>query len=196
MKRTTTMSGLLTMTLGAIGLAGCGGHSHPETDSRAASAPVVTAPPSVPAIASVAPAPSVAPVAAIAPLKGVEAPAAKPRKTKSSGELHVRRLVLADGVANREPTDPESSFDGKTQDRIYAFVELENPSQEKGQIVIEFDPPGGGPPRGLVKLDVGASPRWRTWAFTREARTAGEWTLVVKSEDGKVLAKTPFTVTS
>lgn len=193
---------ILMMTLGAIGLAGCTGQSRPEADTRAASAPVVTAPSSVPAlapaIASATPAPSVAPVAATAPVKVVEVPAAKPPKTKgtSSGELHVRRLVLADGVANREPTDPESSFDGKTQDRIYAFVELENPSQEKGRIVIEFDPPGGAPPRGLVKLDVGASPRWRTWAFTREVHTAGQWTAVVKSEDGKVLAKTPFTVTS
>ena len=36
---------------------------------------------------------------------------------------------------------------------------------------------------------------FRTWAFTRRAHEAGEWSVVVRSPGGKALARQSFTVT-
>ena len=46
-----------------------------------------------------------------------------------------------------------------------------------------------------VPLKVGAgAAHFRTWAFTRRAHEAGEWTVVVRDQ-GRVLARQSFTVT-
>ncbi len=78
---------------------------------------------------------------------------------------------------------------------MYAFVEIENKGGAPAEIVVEFEPPGGGAPHGDVTLAVGPAPRWRTWAYTRTASTAGSWTAVVKNKKGEVLARAPFEVT-
>ena len=109
-------------------------------------------------------------------------------------KLAVRRFVLSGGVRNREPIDPGTSFKGGSQ-KVYAFVEVENRGGAPAEIVVEFEPPGGGAPHGDVTLAVGAAPRWRTWAYTRTASTAGSWTAVVKNKKGEVLARAPFEVT-
>jgi hypothetical protein len=74
-------------------------------------------------------------------------------------------------------------------------VEVENPEAEESEITVTFEPPGGGDARGNVTLDVGASRRWRTWAYTRGARSAGAWTAVVRGPGGEELARAPFEVT-
>jgi hypothetical protein len=114
---------------------------------------------------------------------------------KKAADLKVKRLVVAQGVEKREPIDSATKFKLAEIDRLYAFVEVENGSREEGEVVVEFEPPGGGAPTGNVRLDVGSSPRWRTWAYTRAARKVGAWTAVVKTTDGEVLARTPFEVT-
>lgn len=159
-------------------------------------APVAVAPaqPAQAAAAPTAPAAQPACDAAIADSKLADRPA--PRiEHASSSDLRVKRLVLAEGVSGREPVEPRTSFNAAETERIYAFVEVENRADGEGEITVTFEPPDGGAPRGNVTLNVGASPRWRTWAFTRGARAAGEWTAVVRGPDGQVLARTPFEVT-
>lgn len=116
-------------------------------------------------------------------------------RKKGKAELKVKRLVVAEGVRNREPVEPSTTFRVPATERIYAFVELENRGESEGEITVEFVPPDGGAPVGNVTLGVGVSPRWRTWAFTRGARKVGEWTALVRSETGEVLASAPFEVT-
>jgi hypothetical protein len=51
-----------------------------------------------------------------------------------------------------------------------------------------------GVAHGPIELEVGAAPRWRTWAYTRAASKPGSWHAVVRNENGKELAKTEFEV--
>ena len=86
---------------------------------------------------------------------------------------------------------PPREIAGKPRS-IYAFVELENKEATESEITVSFEAPDGRSATGNVKLDVGAEPRWRTWAYTRAARTAGSWTAIVKNRRGDVLARAPF----
>lgn len=107
--------------------------------------------------------------------------------------LAVKRLVLAHGVANHEPSDATTTFK-QNDDRVYAFLEVENPTGAKSGVSVVFVSPKGEA-MGAIPLTVGESPRFRTWAFTRKAHEAGEWSVIIR-EDGKhkVLARQTFTV--
>jgi hypothetical protein len=143
-----------------------------------APAPSVTAIPSV----IVTPAPAPTTVASAAP--------AKPKK--GDADLQVKRLVVAEGVHDHEPVAAKTSF---TKDqKIFAFVELDNRDKRASEIAIEFVPPSGAA-HAPIPLEVGESARWRTWAFTRNAHATGTWTAIVRNRRGEVLAKTPFEVT-
>jgi hypothetical protein len=170
---------------------GCGERGGVRATSQAdAPPPQPAAQPTSAPVASAAPACPAPPVTAVAPRPP------EPRKAELGGDarLAVRRLVLTEGVKNREPVDAATRFKSDAK-RIYAFVEVENKDRAPGEIVVEFEPPGGGAPHGDVTLPVGASPRWRTWAYTRTAHVAGSWTAVVKNRKGEVLARAPFEVT-
>lgn len=121
------------------------------------------------------------------------APAARPA---SPVELRVSRLVVARGVEAREPVGSASSFSRSETSRLYAFVELANPEKAESEILVTFEPEQGDA-RGHVRLHVGASPRWRTWAATRTVQQPGAWFAVVRTaHDGKELARVPFEITS
>lgn len=115
--------------------------------------------------------------------------------TTGVAELKVTRLVVSRGIAGREPIAPASSFSSAEADRIYAFVELANEAQSASEIFVTFTPPAG---RALqpIPLEVGAQRRFRTWAATRKARTAGVWSVAVSDAAGNELARTSFTVTN
>jgi hypothetical protein len=177
----------MVLVLGTA-LAGCGERGGVRTTARPepAPAPASAAPPA----ASAAPAPP-------APAASAQAPTApEPRRPTlgADDKLSVRRFVLARGVRNREPVEEGTSFKSEAR-KLYAFVEVENRGGAPAEIVVEFEPPGGGAPHGDVTLSVGAAARWRTWAYTRTANEAGSWTAVVKNKKGRVLARAPFEVT-
>ncbi|WP_052375758.1 DUF2914 domain-containing protein [Chondromyces apiculatus] len=117
------------------------------------------------------------------------------RTTKDAAPVKVKRLVLTEDIEGREPTRAMTSFTGAEARKIYAFVEVENPSAASSEITVTFEPPDGSGARGHVTLDVGAAHRWRTWAFTRSAKVAGSWTAVVHGPRGEELARAPFEVT-
>lgn len=206
MKTTTTkLSALLLLLLTTATSIGCGEarSPHAATEARPV-APAATeqaaqvAPPAAPATAC--PTPPAAPEkTSAAPAKAATAsaePASKPQKRASApAKLKVKRLLLTEKIENREPVDPRDSFEAGESGRIYAFIELENPAAEESEVTVTFEPPGGGASHGNVTLDVGASRRWRTWAYTRAARSAGAWTAVVRGPSGEELARAPFDVT-
>jgi hypothetical protein len=179
----------MVLILGMAALAGCGERGGVRPTSQPAPAePVV--------VASAAATPPPAPAS---PAPAVTAPAETPpgprRATLGADDkLAVRRFVLARGVKDREPVDPGTTFRGNAH-KVYAFVEVENRGGAPAEIVVEFEPPGGGAPHGDVTLAVGPAARWRTWAYTRTASVAGSWTAVVKNKKGQVLARAPFEVT-
>jgi hypothetical protein len=178
------------LALGTAAMAGCS-----EARPAAQAKPVIEAA-QTPTAAATAATPAVAatPTAATTPSAAPSAREPAPRKVSLDAKLTVKRLVVAQGVKNHEPVEPGTTFKSDAR-KIYAYVEVENLGRDPGEIVVEFEPPGGGAPHGDVTLAVGPSPRWRTWAYTRNAHTAGSWTAVVKSRRGEVLARAPFEVT-
>lgn len=196
----TNMARWMTfLALGTVSLAGCGERhdARPPAPSAAASPAAAERPEPVAAAAAPASAPAAAVTAPPAPEPAPSVAGGKERKEKARGaaELKVKRLVLAGGVKDREPVAPGTTFRAPETERLYAFLEIENRSDVEGEVTVSFVPPDGGAPVGNVTLGVGPSPRWRTWAFTRGARRAGEWTAVVRSETGEELARAPFEVT-
>jgi len=130
--------------------------------------------------------------AATAEEKPADGTGTSARTASSKKTLGVRRLVFARGIDGHEPQDAATSFSAK-EDRVYAFVEVENPGGED-QVNVVFQPPTGV--SFSVPLKVGASAaHFRTWAFTRRAHEAGDWTVVIRDPQGKVLARQTFTVT-
>lgn len=176
-----------------------GGGNKPPAITPAACVPV-------PAEANKAPAPGVV-ASPSAPSMTAQVAAASPKaadkaspvkvKVKADAPLRVRRLVVAEGVerGKREPVGAKASFKAANVDRLYAFVEVENPEKAETEVFVTFEPEDNGASQGQVALQVGASSRWRTWAYTRGVKKAGSWAAVVRSADGTVLARTPFEVT-
>lgn len=181
-----------------VALSGCDRRSEPAacTPEPAPVAAVAPAPAATTAAAAATtgapPAASPPPVTGAArPADRPAAPAASPR---AATDLRIRRLVVAEGVEGREPVAPRRTFARGELERVYAFVEVENPERLPGDVVVSFEP-ADGPAIGNVPLTVGAAPRWRTWAFSRAVDRAGEWAAVVRDGEGRVLAREPFTVT-
>ncbi len=115
-----------------------------------------------------------------------------PKQTKPSNvPITIKRVVMARQIENREPVDPSDAFSIADGARVYAFVEVLNPSREETELSVTFEPPEGSA-RGTVPLHVGASPRWRTWAHTRYANVPGTWKVTVRDAAGKVVAHTTF----
>lgn len=143
------------------------------------------------------------PVGTTSPTRAASQPGASTRdgtqdSTRDSerGELRVRRLVLATGIEAREPTGVAVRFDGQ-QERLYAFVELAN-TGEATSVEISFEPVT--PSReaqvtGLVSLEVPSGvARHRTWAWSRHVHAPGQWSAVVRDDQGRELARERFEI--
>lgn len=194
MLRSRLVPSLLVLALGAAAVGGCGEAPRQEGLTRAARSIVVVQRP--------APQPVVEALAATATTTGPRtepqpgpAGAPKIRASGSGKALSVKRLVLATGVekARREPLGVGKSFNHGAYERLYAFVEIENPGDE-AEVTVSFEPPTTKPARGNVRLDVGTSPRWRTWASSRAVDEKGEWAAVVTAPDGRELAREKFVI--
>lgn len=113
--------------------------------------------------------------------------------SEASSSLHAKRLIVAKKIDGREPVGVSRSFDGSDVGQVAAFVELSNDAREATRIVMRFEPPSS--PAFEVPLEVGASPRWRTWATTKRPLEEGTWRVRVLADDGALIAQTTFEVT-
>lgn len=110
------------------------------------------------------------------------------------GSVRVRRLIVATGVSNHEPTGASDEFELGEQSRYYAFVDAVNETGDPIELNVTFEPPSGET-AGFVGLDIPAhAPRFRTWAWTRHVYTPGRWHAVVRAPDGHVIARRAFDV--
>jgi len=130
------------------------------------------------------------PLLALAILPVFAATSASASESPATGKMAVTRLVLAHGVEAREPQSVTTEFDAKN-DRVYAFVEVDNKTRSDKTISVVFEPPTG-PAFAEIPLKVGDG-HFRTWAFTRRAHEKGEWAVVVRSGD-QILGRQTFTV--
>jgi len=183
------------IALSAAALAGCGDAPRQEGLAPATRKLVVVQPAASQAAQGGASA--AAPTASTRVEQRDKAQANRPA-ARSMGDgkmLSVKKLVLATEVekGSREPKGVGTSFKKGEFDKLYAFVELANPGEE-AQVVVFFEPPSDKPARGNVRLDVGTSPRWRTWASSKGVNEKGEWSAVVTAPDGRELAREKFEI--
>ena len=187
MTTATTMMklGLLFLLVPACSPAAAPAPSPTPAAPVLATAPATATTPPM-AAAAAPPAPSPADLTASTAHDRAEPP---PRRATA---FHVDRLVVARGVVDREPQGTDTLF-ASNERRVFAFVEVDNPEHAAGELKVQFVGPDGTaqPP---VDLAVGESPRWRTWAFTRQAHAPGTWKALVRDERGHVLASTEFDV--
>jgi hypothetical protein len=109
-----------------------------------------------------------------------------------TGELSIRRMQVTSAIDHREPVDHPSSFD-ENEERIYAFVDVSNPTDEARELLVTFE--NGQRSTGHVTLEIPAhTARFRTWAWTRLTRSPGEWTAMIHDEDGVVIASDEFEI--
>ncbi|MDH3199573.1 MAG: DUF2914 domain-containing protein [Myxococcales bacterium] len=112
---------------------------------------------------------------------------------QSSDGISIHRLVTAPDVQGREPLAASSVF-GHDEEKVYAFFELSNESEEPKTVTVFFVGPFGQV-NGGIELEVpGNVPRWRTWAYTRFADKLGLWRVEVRSSAGVLLGSLPFEV--
>jgi hypothetical protein len=113
-------------------------------------------------------------------------------RTLAADQVAVRRLVVTHAVNEREPVEPAELVSGTP---ILAFVELSNLDGAPRSVTVTFEREGR-PAVGHVKLTVPEkSPRFRTWARSRNVGESGTWEAVITSDDGKELGRQPFELT-
>ena len=121
-------------------------------------------------------------------------PAMEPVLDSQDG-LSIRRLVTAPEVEHREPVAASSLFE-RAGERVYAFVEVSNESNEAKVLMVHFIGPDGQVSGG-IELNIPPSvPRWRTWAHTKHAKAPGLWRVEIRSTEGAILGALPFEVES
>lgn len=185
-----TAVGVASFSAGLSLTTACSTHSDakPETLTIRPALPAETKPP--------APEKRAVPATELAlatkPAPALESPKDEPvveSKTLAADRVSVRRLVVTHAVSEREPIEPAELVSGTP---IMAFVELSNQDGVERNVVVTFER-DGRPAVGHVKLGVPAkSPRFRTWARTRNVTEAGTWEAVITSDDGKELGRQPF----
>ena len=121
-----------------------------------------------------------------------EKPSVVPELENMDG-LTIRRLVTAPEIEHREPVAASSVF-GRHEERVYAFVEVSNESEDDVTLLVHFIGPGGQVSGGIELNIPPAVPRWRTWAHTRHAKQPGLWRVEIRSTDGDLLGALPFEV--
>ena len=108
------------------------------------------------------------------------------------GGVELKRLVVGTRIEGREPVGVAKRFRADDLDRLYVYVDVNNPARLESSIFVTLSPPSGA--ATPVELRVGAEPRWRTWSLTRRPKVPGTWTAVVRDGEGRVLGRTTFEV--
>lgn len=143
------------------------------------------------------------PIAAVTP-RGVDVPRPAPVATTTlehrehtTGTLRIRRIEVGTGIDEREPTGVDDHFSA-SQGQLYVFLDLSNRQGEAQDVIVTFEPEH--PSRtatvtGLVTLHVPANAvRHRTWAWSRNVHAVGNWSAVVRDEQGLELGRSEFEV--
>lgn len=112
---------------------------------------------------------------------------------QEEGELTVTEIQLASSLENGRVVAPTTTFT-QADGRIYAVVRVQNPSREETNIRVTFEPLDGGTARGGITLPIPAQNRYRTVARVTTSRPAGRYACVVRTEDGRELARVELTL--
>jgi hypothetical protein len=109
---------------------------------------------------------------------------------KGSALFSVSRIVMAEGIENKEPVKISNTFSASTPG-VYCFIEATNIIKDtkatfvwkhKGEEIVTFS------------LPLMQGPRWRTFAHKTLLGNSGKWSVEVKDALGNTIEKIAFTV--
>ena len=105
-------------------------------------------------------------------------------------ELLVAEATLARGVAGRQPIGRTQRFE--VGEKAWAWVTMNNQG-DATKITMLWR--REGQVRSRMTLEVGQSPRWRTWSrHTLRPSDVGQWTVEVRDHDGDLIETLGFEV--
>lgn len=107
--------------------------------------------------------------------------------------LSVTELQIGTALERGVVSEPLTSI-SRSAGRIYAVVRVQNPAREATNIRVAIERVGGSAARGF-SLDIPARRRYRTVARFPSTRPAGQYRVVVRTEDGRELSSTELTIT-
>ena len=105
--------------------------------------------------------------------------------------IHLKEFTIALDVVNREPKNEQNVISSR-QKQVFAYLRVRNfEKPQKIQIkwihqdeIVQVD-----------RLQIGISPRWRTWSslrFNKTKKHLGEWRIEVSTGSGKLIGLTHF----
>ena len=107
---------------------------------------------------------------------------------------HINRLLLADAIEAREPIAHIGDV-GANGDRVYLFMDARNPSGPDTTLTVTWTFDGDATREVTQIVEVGPSPRWRTWVAKRFfARDVGVWHVEVFDENDTFVDMVSFQV--
>ena len=115
-----------------------------------------------------------------------------PEEACAQDRLSVREVQLGVELERGEVVDPTLRF-SQGAGRMYAVVYVDNPSRAAARIRVSFEREESSPRPG-VALEMPARPRYRTVARTGLRRAPGRYVCVVRTEDGRELARVPYEI--
>jgi hypothetical protein len=106
--------------------------------------------------------------------------------------FRLARMVLTDGVAEREPLDHQQPF--RVEERAMVFFEFSNLSGKERALSVIWRAPSPNPPHEPIEIKVPKAERHRTWAYSLPLAHAGTWSCDLLDERSKPVASLGFEV--
>lgn len=120
--------------------------------------------------------------------------AERARQAPASGDeagLRVRSITLAEKYEEGEPVGESETF---SKGRIFAVIQVENPTGAPSEIRVAWVPEGKKGWKGMP-LEIPDQARYRTVAMTwATARDPGTYKVVVRDAEGETLAEKTFRI--
>ncbi|MEZ4288423.1 MAG: DUF2914 domain-containing protein [Polyangiales bacterium] len=113
----------------------------------------------------------------------------------SARGVSLNRMMTTSDIVSREPESEQSVF-AVDNERIYAFLDVANESDESVNLVVRFFGPNGEV-TGDVFVEVPPNVRrWRTWAYSSHVHSEGDWYAEVRLDDGEQIGRLAFVLDS
>ena len=107
-------------------------------------------------------------------------------------DVKINKVLAATAVKRRRPVEPGDRFEANGES-VWAWASVRNSGPSKSHVWMIWK--HEGTVRSRVRLNVGQSPRWRTWSrFRMRAKHVGQWSVETTDADGVVLDTLEFEV--
>ena len=113
-------------------------------------------------------------------------------RVSPSAELSINDSAIGTAIEKRRLIGPGDRFHANGES-VWAWVSVKNVGPDTSHVWMIWK--HEGQVRSRVKLDIGKSPRWRTWSrFRMGKRHVGSWTVETTDADGSQMETLAFEV--